>query len=150
MKQIRNIVVPIDFSGYTEKLFDYAVYIGTSFSAKLHLVHVVDIISGDAMLGMPMAAEFQLQYETGARKRMDALVQELENKSSGSTGQIVSGEPVKEIVKFAESLQADLIVISTHGSKGLESILLGSVARRVVKHAHCPVLVMNPFREKTD
>ena len=148
MEQIRNIVVPVDFSGYTPKLVDYAVYLGTSLSAKLHIVHVIDMISGDAMLGMPLSAEYQLRYEKGAREKIDALVDDLEQRSSGTTGHIVSGEPVKEIVKYAELLQADLIVISTHGSKGLESILLGSVARRVVKHAHCPVLVMNPFRDR--
>jgi len=148
MNNVENIVVPIDFSSYTEKLIEYALYIGRSLSAKLHLVHIVELIYGDGMMGMPMSAEFQLQYEKGMRDRMDELVQELEKQSPGSTGYIGSGEPVKEIVKYAESLQANLIIISTHGSKGLESILLGSVARRVVKHAHCPVLVMNPFRKQ--
>ena len=148
MKRIENIVVPVDFSENYQKLVDYAVYMAASLTAHLHFLHVAEVLSGNAMLGMPMSAEFMLQYEVNARKRMDELVDDLEEHNLGSTGQVVTGEPVKEIVKFAESISADLIIISTHGSKGLESILLGSVARRVVKHAHCPVLVMNPFRKQ--
>lgn len=148
MKRIKNIVVPVDFSENYQKLVDYAAYMAASLSANLHFLHVAELLSGNAMLGMPMSAEFILQYEVNARKRMDELVDDLEEHAPGSTGQVVPGEPVKEIVKFAESISADLIIISTHGSKGLESILLGSVARRVVKHAHCPVLVMNPFRKQ--
>lgn len=148
MKRIGDIVVPVDFSENCEKLVDYAVYMATALSAKLHCIHVVDILPGDAMLGMPISAEFMHKYESEARERMDELVGELEESSPGSTGLVVTGEVVKEIVTCAESLDADLIIISTHGSKGMESILLGSVARRVVKHAHCPVLVMNPFRKR--
>lgn len=149
MKQIENIVVPVDFSENYQKLVDYAAYMAISLSAKLHFLHVAEVLSGNAMLGTPMSAEFILHYEANARARMDELVDDLEQYAHRSTGQVVTGEPVKEIVKFAESINADLIIISTHGSKGLESILLGSVARRVVKHAHCPVLVMNPFRKQT-
>lgn len=146
MEQIKKVVVPVDFCENTEKLVDYAVYIGSSLSAELHFVHVVNFYSGDAMLGMPIPAELQIQYETDVNKRMVSFIDDLLDRYPGVTGKIVTGEPVAEIVKFAESLGADLIVISTHGTKGMESILLGSVARRVVKHAHCPVLVMNPFR----
>ncbi len=147
MKQVENIVVPVDFSEKYQKLVDYAVYMANSLFAKLHFLYVAEALSGNAMLGMPISVEFRLQYEANARERMDRLVDDLEGHTPGSTGQIITGEPVQEIVKFAESIPADLIIISTHGSKGLESILLGSVARRVVKHAHCPVLVMNPFRK---
>jgi nucleotide-binding universal stress UspA family protein len=59
---------------------------------------------------------------------------------------VVTGDPVDRITEIAKEKNSDLIIISTHGAKGLEKILLGSVAERVLKRAHCPVLVMNPFK----
>jgi len=147
MENIKTIVVPVDFYENTDKLVSYAAYIAEALSAKLNFIHVVNLVAGDAMVGMPLSAEFQIRYEKDMQKRMDLLIEQSQERCPGSTGAVVTGEPVKDIVKYAESTGADLIIISTHGSKGLESILLGSVARRVVKHAHCPVLVMNPFKD---
>ena len=147
MEEIKTIVVPVDFYDNTEKLVDYAAYIAKALSAQLNFVHVVNLISGDAMLGMPLSVEFQSRYEKDMKKRMVELVEHIQERCPGSTGDVISGEAVRDIVHHAKTHNADLIIISTHGSKGLESILLGSVARRVVKHAHCPVLVMNPFKD---
>ena len=146
MEPIKSIVVPVDFFENTDKLVDYAAYIAGALSAQLNFVHVVNRIQGDAMLGMPLSAEFLARYEKDMRQRMDNLVEDVQGRCPGSTGSVVTGEAVSDIVAYAETSGADLIIISTHGSKGLESILLGSVARRVVKHAHCPVLVMNPYK----
>jgi len=55
---------------------------------------------------------------------------------------MLSGEPEEEIVRFAEESKADLIVMGSHGHKGLVKLLIGSVAERVIGRAHCPVLVM--------
>ena len=59
---------------------------------------------------------------------------------------ILNGEVVDEIVNFAKEQGADLIVLGTHGAKGLEKILLGKVAERVLQKAHCPCLIMNPYK----
>ena len=59
---------------------------------------------------------------------------------------VLHGIIVDEIVNFAQNKETDIIIIGTHGTKGIEKLLLGSVAERVVKSAHCPTLVMNPFK----
>jgi nucleotide-binding universal stress UspA family protein len=64
------------------------------------------------------------------------------------TGDVIVGDPVEKIVEFAREKDADMLIISTHGAKGLEKILLGSVAERVLKRVHCPVLFMNPYKNK--
>ena len=61
--------------------------------------------------------------------------------------EMLEGVPAKEIVEFAEKKKADLIVMGTTGKTGLERILLGSVAERVIKNAHCPVLVVKKPKE---
>jgi hypothetical protein len=83
---------------------------------------------------------------------MDTLIQLTADKKNRKkfpdcTGEVITGDPVDEILECGRDKDADLIIISTHGLKGLEKILLGSVAGRVVKRAHCPVLTMNPFKD---
>ena len=147
MEKIKKIVVPVDFSTNTDKLVDYALYMGKSLSAKLVFIHAVSLYGGDAMFSIAYPADYKATFVDDARERMENLVADVRDQCPDCKGEVVVGEPTDEIVRFAKSTGADMIVISTHGAKGLEKILLGSVAERVVHRAHCPVLVMNPFRK---
>jgi nucleotide-binding universal stress UspA family protein len=80
---------------------------------------------------------------------MANLITDSKKKCPKCDGEVVYGEPVEQIVEYAERKNADLLIVSTHGAKGLEKILLGSVAEHVLKKAHCPVLIMNPFRNNS-
>ncbi len=146
MKAIEQIVVPIDFTTSTDKLVTYAKYMTEKLAAVIHFVHVVADYPGDAMIGSPFAREYKDKVIAVSEEKMQNLVQGSRETFPGCTGEVVYGDPVDKIVEFAENKKADLIVISTHGARGLEKILLGSVAERVLKRAHCPVLVMNPFK----
>ncbi len=148
MKSVKKIVVPVDFAENTSKLVDYACYMAERLSATLHFVHVVAIYPGDVMTGAPFAEEYQDKVHFAAEERMAILVRDTEEKCPGCSGQTVNGDPAEKIVELAMAADADLIITSTHGAKGLEKILLGSVAERVLKRAHCPVLIMNPFRKQ--
>ncbi len=148
MKAIEKIVVPVDLMGGTEKLVSYAKYMAEKFNAVINFVYIVADYPGDAMVGSPFAQEYKDKVILVSQEKMEDLVQESQEKCPGCTGQVIYGDPVEEIVAFAKTNDADLIIIGTHGAKGLEKILLGSVAERVLKRAHCPVLVMNPFKWK--
>ena len=147
MKEINTIVVPVDFLKTSPKLVEYAVYMAGKLSGMIHFVHAVHFYSGDAMLGIPYVQECEEKLQAIAQERMSNLIADYRERCSGCTGEVVTGEPVDKIIEFARAKNADLIIISTHGAKGLEKILLGSVVERVLKRAHCPVLVMNPFKE---
>lgn len=147
MKETNTIVVPVDFLETTDKLVDYAVYMAGKLSAVTHFVHIVHFHAGDAMLGLPYAEECENRLLAYAEERMANLIADNSERSTDCTGEVVFGDPVDEITEFAKAKDSDLIIISTHGAKGLEKILLGSVAGRVLKRAHCPVLVMNPFKK---
>ena len=147
MKEINSIVVPVDFSGITTKLVDYAVDIASKLSGVIHFVHSVNFYAGDTMLGFPYAKECEAKLIKNAEERMANLLADNKERCTGCTGEVVVGDPVERIVEFARAKDSDLIIISTHGVKGLEKILLGSVAERVLKRAHCPVLFLNPFKE---
>ena len=99
------------------------------------------------MFGMPFAEELRLNCEADCRKRMENLIDDTRAANPECSGEVLSGDPVEEIVRVAEDMNADMVIISTHGAKGLEKILLGSVTERVVKRVHCPLLVMNPHKK---
>jgi nucleotide-binding universal stress UspA family protein len=147
METIKKIVVPVDFLENTDKLVGYGCYMAEKLAATIHFVHVVASYPGDAMIGAPFAAEYRDKVYLASQERMANLVKDTQGKCPGCTGQAVTGEPVEKIVELAQAADADLIIIATHGAKGLEKILLGSVAERVLKRAPCPVLVMNPFKK---
>ncbi|MCP3931927.1 MAG: universal stress protein [Bacteroidetes bacterium] len=146
MKELSKIIVPVDFLTHTDKLVEYGIYMAEKLSAKIHFVHVVSFYSGDAMLENPYFHRFQDEALDDAKERMSNLIEDTQEKLPGCTGEVLSGDPVEIIVELAKAMDSDLIVISTHGAKGLEMIMLGSVAKRVLKRAHCPVLIMNPFK----
>lgn len=148
MKAIEKIVVPVDFSENTDKLVTYAGYVAKKLGATIHFVHVVAPYPGDAMIGVPFAAEYRDKIYIASKERMANLVQDNQSLCPGCTGHVVPGEPVDQIIEIAKENNSDLIVISTHGAKGLEKILLGSVAERVLKRSPCPVLIMNPFKKQ--
>lgn len=155
MKETSVIIVPVDFSESTEILAEYAVNMAGKLSASIHFVHVFnfnhfsDYYAGDVMLGAPYYLECEEELFSGAKRKMADLVKENRKALPECTGHVLSGDPVDEILECADEKDAELIIISTHGRKGLEKILLGSVAGRVVKGAHCPVLTMNPFKERS-
>lgn len=148
MKEINKIIVPVDFLTNVDKLVAYSASMAEKLSAVVHFIHVVTFPVGDVMVGAPFAVEYEEKMLTDAQVRMSNLLEDNSESCPGCTGEVVKGDPVDKIVEIAEMKDSDLIIISTHGARGLEKILLGSVAERVLKRAHCPVLIMNPFKKQ--
>lgn len=147
MVKITQVVVPVDFLKTTDSLVEYATYMADKLAAILHFVHVVDIYTGNGMLEIPYVEECRKKLQTAAEEKMVRLIANHIEQFPGSTGEVILGDPVEKIVEYAREKNADLIVISSHGAKGLEKILLGSVTERVLKRAHCPLLITNPFKK---
>lgn len=145
MQTIEHIVVPVDLEDHTEKLMEFAASFAIKFNSKMTLVHVVEPFptAGDMELGIATIKEYTDNRIQHSREFLEKLAEPYPQ----SKIQILQGIIVDEIVEFAKDSSADMIVIGTHGTKGIEKLLLGSVAERVVKDAHCPTLVMNPFKQ---
>lgn len=136
----RTVLVPTDFSPESDKGLRYGAALARRFGAQLHVVHVSEIdfaAPGPALLGK----DSQIS---------DAEVaQTVRDRFDGGTGQLIeatfhgrTGRAFDQICRSASELQADLIVMSTHGRTGLKRIFLGSNAERVVQHSSSPVLVV--------
>lgn len=144
MKAIDHIIAPVDLEEHTEKLIEYAAYIAKKLDAKLTIVHVVEPFPaiGDIELGMATIEEYTQNRIRHAQDFLDKLAKPYPDTEK----KILHGEIVDEIIEYAKEKESEIIIIGTHGTKGIEKLLLGSVAERVVKSAHCPTLVMNPFK----
>jgi len=138
------MLVPTDFSSAAQNASSYAFELARSFGSEVIFVHVLP-------LSMPVTFDARpIDYPPALRPECDAMlesvVQAARAKGVKTARWIVRvGIPTHEIVEAARDLDADLIVIATHGYTGWKHFTIGSTAERVVRAAHCPVLVV---REK--
>lgn len=147
MKELKNILVPIDFSEPSLVLIPYAKYLVNKLGARIHLLYVVRSLSYMAgfYIPHPSIEKFEEEIIEGAKKVMEKLVEEHFQDIPVKT-YILIGDAASEIIKFSEENDIDLILMGTHGRKGLDKTIFGSVAECVVKGASCPVLTVNPHR----
>ncbi len=135
---MNTVVVPIDFSDESIEAVDTALEIAGQAS-NIHLVHVLP----DPGLSVPEVARSILENEERQEQVTQALRERLRDaRYSGLQIVVEIGDPGQCIVDYAEKIQAELIVTPTHGRTGIKRLLIGSVAERVVRLAHCPVLVL--------
>ena len=148
MKAIRQVIVPVDFAQHTDKLAEFAICIANKLDAKVTFVHVVQEGEYYSDYDSSSSEEFEARIQNKVEKKMAAMIEKNKTSCPGCTGVLLSGDAVECIVEYAKDQEGDLIVMATHGSKGVEKILLGSVADRVLKRADCPTLVFNPYKGK--
>ena len=145
MLTLRTVLCPTDFSDVSARAETYAAALARHYDASLHLLHVDPPMPVMAPYGeIPVDARmFEEQREVaeaelvkaGERARAGGLTVETTMKG---------GHPAREILALADRAQADMLVIGTHGRGGVEHLLLGSVAEKIMRKAACPVLVVPP------
>lgn len=137
-----RILVPTDGSPETERAVEHAVELAGAHGATVHGVYVVNTASYTTM---PMETGWEGVGEL-LREDGEAALERVE-ELAGAAGvahqvHLLDGSPSREIVRFAEELGADLVVMGTHGRGGIDRLLLGSVAERVVRSSSVPVLTV--------
>ena len=140
---LKRILVPIDFSACSKKALQYALPLAKEHEAALTLLYVGPLpIYASGESGSVDTAALEAEMRAGAEEQLSLLVAEEVGRKVPVSKVIRFGSPRSEILQLADSLPADLIVLSTHGRTGLKHVFLGSVAEAVVRHAPCPVLVV--------
>ena len=154
MQAIKAILTPIDFSENAGKIVKAAADVAGTFKAELHLVFVAQTFEDYSGFFVPPVNLPNLEEElfAAAQQQMEAYVEENRKMCADAgvshvTGKVLSGDIAEEILSYAEKKKVQLIIMGTHGYKGLERIMFGSVADKVVKTASCPVMTINPYRE---
>ncbi len=149
--RIQKVLCPVDFSETSDLALKYAIGLARVYSADLDVLHVVappvTSLPGEHFLGDFVQADMEA-LATACRERVDRLLAETPcAEKVAVTPMVVCGVPYLEILRVAAEDQADLLVMGTHGRSGIEHLLIGSVAERVVRKAPCPVLTVKAPRK---
>jgi len=150
MYDFKKILFPVDFSKCNEKVFPYARTMAKHYKAKLFLLFIArDLSHFKRMHVNPLTLhDVASEIAEGGEKAMKEFCKKHLARFKNYETRVVVGDASTEICKFADEKNIDLIVLCTHGRKGLNRTLLGSVADSVIKRAKRPVLSINPFRIK--
>jgi len=146
MKQVQKILFPIDFAANFETLVPWVETFAAKFDATVYVLFVAQDLSHFATFYVPHGniEEFQQQAIESARKRMAAAVQEFFKKFPKLETRVELGSPAEKILALVQKEKVDMIIMGAHGRAGLERVIFGSVANKVVKSASCPVLTIHP------
>jgi nucleotide-binding universal stress UspA family protein len=143
---IHSILVPIDFSVHSKNALKYAVPIAEKFGASLRLVYVVEptIYPADLGFGQVVLPGVEDELREKGAEELAALIGKEIGKRMKASSSVRTGNPHQEILLEAEEQGVDLIIVATHGHSGVEHMLFGSTADRVVRNARCPVMTIRP------
>lgn len=145
----KNILFPHDGSELSDAAAEHCIALARSINAKLTVMHVVahrNLVL-DEGVSSKLVQKLETDYENLAKRNAEALLAKLtaRAKASGvvsSSVVVVGDNPYKEIIDKARGLECDLIVMASHGRRGLQGLLLGSETVKVLTHSRIPVLVV--------
>ncbi len=142
--QIKTILFPTDFSQGPRAAMDHAISLAKDYDAKLILLYVIqDISIAEWYIPSTLSVTDLVEdMQRSARVEMDKWGAEVSAKVADVEKMVVRGVPFVEILKTAKDKKADLIVIGTHGRTGIDHMLFGSTAEKVVRKSSCPVLTV--------
>jgi universal stress protein A len=142
----KKILVPVDFSQYGDEILRYAREMAQKFDASIDLIHVVPNMDYFTPYESFMAAENIVAIQKGVEGEVEKDLDEVATKLPGITVKKVirNGVAFVEILDYVRSEGIDLIIMGTRGRGGLEHIIIGSVAEKVLRKSPCPVLAIRP------
>lgn len=146
---VRNILCPVDFSEASDDAVRYAAELAEQLQAKLFLLHSFQLPVYAAQVGAPLAPTDLIEgLPQQLQQQLDELRDRIATPGLQIEGEVVEGVPYVKILEQAEAVDADLIVMGTHGRTGLAHLLIGSVAERVVRLSERPVLTVPGHHKK--
>jgi nucleotide-binding universal stress UspA family protein len=151
MIDLHRILVPTDFSKFSQVALSYASALAEKFEAELYLLHIVQdlaVFIPDMITVAPPPGPTVEQMTKAVQDAFDRLIKDSQLGRFKVHREVREGTPFYEIVRYAKEQSIDLIIMGTHGHTGLTHMLLGSVTEKVVRKAPCPVLtVRHPEHE---
>lgn len=148
MKTIQRILFPVDLTENSQKLVPYVTVMAEKFDAAVRVLFVVRIFQyfTDIYVAPPSISVFENELVEGARKKMEEFTRTHFERLPQVRSEVLLGDPSDAILTYIEEHHMEMVIMGTHGRKGLDRVLFGSVAERVVKNSRVPVLVINPYK----
>lgn len=142
--KIERILIPVDFSEYSKMALDYSIEFSKKFNSELILIYVIEpiVYPSDFGLGQIPINQVDFEIQSKAESELKKLVEEKVPSELKASYVVKTGKPFLEIISAAKEYDCDLIIIATHGHTGIEHILFGSTAEKVVRKSPVPVLTV--------
>jgi len=141
MLKYNKVLCAFEFDGDSKAAMLLASTLARESNATLYILHIARVPTQDMDVPLPFDAD--PRWEKEARARLESIAQNTLKAEVNYVIDVRTGVPDIDIVRAAHQLGVDLIVMVTHGRKGLEHLLLGSVTEQVIREAPCPVLVLH-------
>ncbi|HEY7570465.1 MAG TPA: universal stress protein [Nitrososphaeraceae archaeon] len=151
LTEVKKILIAIDKSGYKNKIVAYAITLAKALDAGIYAIHVIDESSfgvvGDMMSYYRGGKidEYRKILAKQAEQLLDDVSSEIRRVNKNikvATNVIIDSSVPNAIIGYAKKMEIDLVIVGSQGMTGLEKFLMGSVANKVIIHAHCPVLAI--------
>jgi nucleotide-binding universal stress UspA family protein len=148
--EFKKILFPVDLSEASAKVVPAVQSVARKYNAFVHLIFVARVFDYFTSMYVPhpSVSQFEKEVIEGAEKRLYEFADEHFKEAAGTKTQVLAGDPSEEILSYISAHSIDLVIMGTHGRKGIDKVIFGSVAERVVKSAPVPVMVVNPFKAK--
>ena len=142
MARIKDILVAVDFGESSRNAVDLAIDLAQTLDARLTLIHAYDVpgYAYEAIAYIP--ADLLTPIEAAAREALETELEDVRKRLPGTTSVLRRGSPAQQVLAYIAEAKPDLVVIGTHGRKGLSHAVLGSVAEKVVRMSNAPVLTV--------
>jgi nucleotide-binding universal stress UspA family protein len=144
--EFKRILFPTDFSEVANDVIPIVVEMTKHYNARLYVLHVMHDIAQATGWYVPHMSVDELYKDMGeaAKKELERCCLEELRTYKDIERVVLRGEPTEEILKFAREHDVDLIIMGTHSRRGLERIIFGSTAEKVLMNSKCPVLTVGP------
>jgi len=148
MKEFKRILFPVDLSESSTKMVPYVQTVAEKFESKIHILFAARVFEYFTSIYVPHPSinKFEKEIIEGAEKRLYEFMDEHFSKFPSTKTVVVAGDASEEILNYIEDQHIDLVIMGTHGRKGMDKIIFGSVAERVLKASPVPVMVVNPYK----
>jgi nucleotide-binding universal stress UspA family protein len=148
MIQFKHILVPTDFGESAQRALDIAVDLANKYGSTLVLLHVYEVpaLVYEGMIVSPV--DLLTPVREAAERQFDEALGKLRSRVPRSKGFLTVGAPWQEILRAVADEGADLVVMGTHGRRGVHHVLMGSVAEKVVRMSPVPVLTVRSATEE--
>ena len=148
MKEFYRILYPVDLSEPSAKIVPYVQSVAQKFGSQIHILFAARVFDHFTSMYVPLPSisKFEKELIEGSEKRLYEFVDEHFSEFPQTKTAVVAGDASEEIINYIQENKIDLVIMATHGRKGMDKIIFGSVAERVVKTSPVPVMVVNPFK----
>ena len=149
MITFKQILFPVDLSPASPMIVPYVKVMAEKFESEICLLFVARNLKyfADMYVPDPSILTFEREIVEGSTRRLDEFKDKYFAKMPHVHTKVVSGDPAGEILYYIKNKAVDMVIMGTHGRKGLDKIVFGSVADRIVKASLVPVFLINPYRD---